>query len=165
MSVISSPLPEIADRIARLPDTATLAVVKDVKKAADQVAARVAGPDRRLSNAGRNGARLRTRDTWQRGAKTATIWATPPGPWRWVTDGTGPHVIGAGRANRRTGNYAAARFKAGRRRRLVVDGSVVTGPIFHPGSSGKGAWDDVGRRARQIVPKVYARELRKAVNG
>jgi hypothetical protein len=61
----------------------------------------------------------------------ATIFAVPPGPWRWVTDGTAPHLIGAGRA----------------------------------GTAGKGAWDAVRRGRDILVPKVFRRELRKAIHG
>jgi hypothetical protein len=95
----------------------------------------------------------------------ATIFAVPPGPWRWVTDGTAPHLIGAGRANRRTGNYAAIRFKKGRRKVLLIGGRPITGPVAHPGTAGKGAWDAVRRGRDILVPKVFRRELRKAIHG
>lgn len=153
--------PRIAHRAALL-----------VKTDALREARRVAGPDGRLSNAGKRGARLSV--TWRQApnATSVLVRAVPPGPWRWVTDGTKPHLIGVGRANKRTGNYAASRFgrSAGGRGRklrpLAIDGvGPRMPPAAHPGTAGKGAWRKVEARAPQALRKAGAVEVGRFVRG
>jgi hypothetical protein len=39
------------------------------------------------------------------------------------------------------------------------------GPVFHPGTTGKGTWTKVRTRSRPLVLKIYRDMLHEAVNG
>ena len=124
---LSNPLAGLSAEVARIPETASLAAVKVVKEIAKREAQKVAGADRRLSNLGRRGG-LTTRDTFKAGTASTqvTVFAVPPAPWRWMTDGTSAHIIGGGRANRRTGNYSGRKVTS--RKRLRIGGGWVDRP-------------------------------------
>jgi hypothetical protein len=101
--------------------------------------------------------------------------------WAIVTYGTEPHVIGFGRASKsgnRNYNPTAFNRKTGKRgalnRRLRQPGAPGRtkygspwrmGPVFHPGTTGKGTWTKVRTRSRPLVLKIYRDMLHEAVNG
>ena len=86
------------------------------------------------------------------GTATATINGTPTAPWVWINDGTSAHVIDT-------------RRRGGRRGPLMLKGAAhpVAGPVFHPGTSGRGAWRAVARAAEEIVPGHVADAVHEAV--
>lgn len=158
---------EVAAGVKALPISSAIAVSKAVRRVAETEAMRVAGADRRLSNLGRRGTVLSTRDTLQRGESAArsqlTIWARPAGGWAIVTTGAEPHLIGVGRASTRTGNYQSGHFR-GRRKLLSLAPDVVrTAPVFHPGVPGQQAWTRVATTSRRIVPQILRQELHRAM--
>ena len=71
------------------------------------------------------------------------------GPWRWIEDGTDPHVIGRGRD--RLGRH--------RRRIRTSDGSWLAGPVRHPGVRvGKRAWSRAIDESRSKALDAMRRE-------
>ena len=152
-------------RVTNLPTTAMVSAVMAVKEVARTEAVRVAGSDRRLSNARGT---MNVRDQTKGG--TAIITAVPPHLWQWMTKGTRPHVIGFGRASSRGNrNYTKAMTHAKRtggrtlRQRLLINGDWVTGPVFHPGTPGKNAWTNVVIRSKPVVTRIFADALDEAV--
>lgn len=167
------PLEGIAAQVGDIPATATLAAVRAIHTLARIEAVRYAGADRRLSNFGKKGARLATRDDYHHtgpSSAQATVYAVPPRVWAVVTDGAGPHVIGFGRAsrNRRTGvvgNYTGAARNAGKRLRMpATESGWRMGPVFHPGTAGRGVWRTVRVRGMRAAREIFAAELHRAVN-
>lgn len=153
----------VAAGVGDVPAVGMLAAVKAVKRVAEIEAMRVAGPDRRLSGMGRRG-RLTTFDDLDvaGAAAEATVHARPPGLWALVSYGAAPHVIGFGRS-RGGGNYRQA--GRNRNKRLRIGGSWVTGPVYHPGTSGQNSWAKVKKRSRPIVVKIFRDALHEAVSG
>jgi len=149
VTVVSSPLPRLADQVARVPTVAMPKVAVQVARAAERQAAKVAGGDRRLSNSGRGPLGVKTRVR----AGTATVVAAPPGPWQWITSGTDPHLIWGRRRRGKRGRGV-----------LVIGGRVVTGPAHHRGTRPRRAWNKVAADAADILPAVTAAELRRVVN-
>lgn len=87
--------------------------------------------------------RTRTRITDTAGTiVAATVWGVPPGPWRWINDGTKPHEI--------------RRRKRGPERLMTV---------HHPGMRGSGSWDRAELEARRRIPALMAAAVAKAVRG
>jgi hypothetical protein len=132
-----------------------IAAAKAVKASAREEAARDIGGDLRMSNVGTRGARLRAVDT-VRGSGSVVqgkVVGLPVGLWSLVTDGADPHII----RRRRGGKRRAQRGV------LVIGGRPVTGPVRHPGTSGKGTWRRVRRRAERDVPRAYAKAVRQVV--
>jgi hypothetical protein len=87
-------------------------------------------------------------------AATLTVKGVPTGPWVWITDGTGPHVIAVRR--RRSGARPPALQLAG-------GAHPIPGPVMHPGSAGRGAWRQVQAGAAQLVPAIFAQHVHGAV--
>lgn len=133
---------------ARRIDAAKYRVVRSVGKVVDDMARTAARPatggDAILTGKHRP-IRLRTRT---RIADTggiiaaATVWGVPPGPWRWINDGTKPHDI---------------------RRRKRGPESKLT--VHHPGMRGSGSWDHAELEARRRIPTLMATAVAKAVRG
>jgi hypothetical protein len=132
-----------------------ITAAKAVKQSAREEAARDIGGDLRMSNVGRRGARLRAVDTVRTSGTVTTgkVVGLPVGLWSLVTDGAAPHMI----RRRRGGKRRAQRGV------LLVDGRPVTGPVRHPGTSGKGTWRRVRRRAERDVPRAYAKAVREVL--
>jgi hypothetical protein len=163
-------LDAVAVDVGNVPRTATLAAAKAIKRVAEIEAMRAVGADRRVSHFGRRG-KLSTRDDFdfEKASAEASVYAVPPGMWAIVSYGTVPHVIGFGRASKSGNrNYNPTR-KGGRvNRRLRQPGSDTawrTGPVFHPGTSGKNTWGKVRKRSRPLVLKIFADALHEAVGG
>lgn len=96
----------------------------------------------RLSGVGKNGARVGVRTVFN-GSRSAIVQAT--GPLQLIERDTSAHAIPRVTSSRRlrtaAGRLSHKRESTGRalsgRTILVINGSVITGPVQHPGTTGK----------------------------
>ena len=121
-----------ADRLADAPARAIADASRQIEAVAERVGGTVAGQ------------RLTTRTAIS--GSRAVIVGVPPGPWSWITDGTGAHVIRPKTAEALFGGY----------------GHPVR-RVAHRGSKGRGAWRRVVAQANSIVPDVFSDAVHKAV--
>lgn len=70
-----------------------------------------------------------------RDSSTVLIKATPAGPWSWLTYGTKSHPI----RRRKPGKHPQAL-------RMGGGDAWITGPVIHPGTTGRGTWDGLVKR-------------------
>ena len=128
----------------------------------------------RLRNVGRNGARVGVRRTLLSN-DAALIQAT--GPLQLIERDTQAHDIPRTRGSRRlrtaAGRLSQKRESTGSvlsgRKILRINGSFVTGPVHHPGTTGKHPFD-IGVRAAEPAARIaadvlFARALRNVFNG
>lgn len=160
MSVVSSPIPAITRRVRAVGPAVTARTAAGLVTEAEVQARRVVGGDGRMSNSGRG--RLTARVL--RHGDTAVVEATPRGPWQWITTGTDPHPIGAGRRSRGTGG-AVSRGRRQRRVLYLSNGRVVAAPVNHPGTAGRGTWRRVESAGPDLLVDAGRVELRRAVRG
>jgi hypothetical protein len=149
-----------AIQVAKVPRTGAIAAAKLVKRFATEEAVHVGSP---FSGKARRGGRrsrpirLRARDDIRETVEETSVrvQGLPVGPWVWVDTGTRGHLIGAGRGKRRA------------KRTVLGGGSFgpVTGPVHHPGTRGRHAWYRVRRRSAVEVPKVFTKEVTRALRG
>jgi hypothetical protein len=132
----------------------------EIKKQALHIGELITGGDLRLSRFGtkksRGGRKLGV--GYEVSGNQATVTMKPAGLWVLLTDGAGPHMIGAGR-----------RAKSGRvtnqkgRPVLKFGGRFATAPIKHPGSRGKAGLDRVHAQVPRIVDETFHDVLAEAV--
>ena len=142
---------ELRRTLTKLADTPEPAV-KTACRTVEQYAASVGGTVRVGTNKRRVKLTATTKIRTSGNTVSATVVGEPVGPWVWKTDGTDPHRIAP----------------RGRGRRRVLAGALghpVSVPIRHPGSRGRGAWDDVAAYAAKTVPDVIERQIGRAING
>jgi hypothetical protein len=157
-------LRDAAGELRALPRRDVIRAVKAVKQiAADEVRYGIGDPV--MSNFGKRGARLRTRDTITGSGQYvfATVRGLPAGPWKILDQGSQPHLIGVGRARGRATSLAGGYKK---KRRYLAGRSYahpVIGPVFHPGSSGRHTWRRVKRRAAKEIPAMFAADVARIV--
>jgi hypothetical protein len=82
------------------------------------------------------------------GPGEANVKPTPSGPWKVLDEGAKPHTIKAKRRNR----SSVLRTPYGPRR-----------SVRHPGTRGKGTWDEASNRIARETPKRVHIEVRKAL--
>ena len=129
-------------------DAARFRVIRSVGRTVDEIARTAARPatggDAVLTGKHRP-IRLRTRtriaDTGGV-ISSATVYGVPPGPWRWINDGTKPHEI--------------------RRRKRGPESKLF---VHHPGMAGSGSWDRAEDEARRKIPTLMAVAVARAVRG
>ena len=124
-----------AELLGDIGPRAMISINRAVKAIAKEEAARAGSP---LVGKKKRGIRLGAYDSIDEGAVVTfgQIKGRPAGPWVWVTSGTKPHSI--------------RRRKRGPLKKMTV---------HHPGTAGRGAWDNVRRRAAKIVPDIVRDEL------
>lgn len=128
----------------------------------------------RLRGVGKNGARVGVRVTQQR-SDTALVQAT--GPLHLIERDTSAHLIprttGVRRRRTAAGRLSHKRESTGRvlsgRKLLVINGSVVTGPVLHPGTKGKHPFD-IGYVAAEgaalaAATSIFSKSLARVFNG
>jgi hypothetical protein len=109
------------------------------------------GGDMRMRNVGNAKLSVRTeRSRETGGAAVVTLSGLPKGPLSMLDKGTKAHVIGRA---------------TGRRKRLVIGGRVVLGPVRHPGARGKRTWSGVKPGALVEARRAAEVEWSKVVNG
>lgn len=141
MGAAAIKLRRTAGDLREIPRSAAIAAAKAVKAIAKEEAARVSGGDGKLNAGTRRGVPLKARDEITvKGRTTFVRVYGVGGGWVWVNTGTRPHEI--------------RRRKKGPMRKMTV---------HHPGTRGAGAWRRVVKRAKKIVPEIYADELHAAV--
>ena len=86
---------------------------------------------------------------------TATVYGIPAGFWVWKTTGTDAHLI-----PKRPPTKARPRPMAGGLRH-----PVQRTQLRHPGASGRGAWDNVRKRAATVVPEMVEQHIRRVIAG
>lgn len=159
-------------QLRRVPMAGMIAAAKITKKlAADEAARAVPGGVMHLHRKGKTPRRvkLRTRDDIRASGQhlvRCRVQALPVGPWVWLDTGTGPHPLGrAARGARRPrrGDYGPQRPGTGAR--LHVGQDWVTGPLHHPGTRGRHAWQHVVDQAHEVLPGVFSDEVEKALHG
>jgi hypothetical protein len=128
-----------------------------VKKQALHIGDKVTGGDRRLSRFGTARSRGRTRlgVNYKLTGARSVIDMKPAAMWVLTTGGARPHMIGAGKRTR-TGRFSKQR---GGRKRLLIGGGVVTGPVRHPGSRGRASLDRVYAQVPRIVQETIDETL------
>jgi hypothetical protein len=124
---------------AEMLEAASAAIVVDV----DKIAASVAGPDRRLSNAGPQQLGV----DYRVGRNAARLTLRPAGLWALAVGGAAPHAIGAGRS------------RSGGRQRLVIKGRVISGPVQHKGTKGKRPAVDLDKSVPETVADEFSTAL------
>ena len=138
---VAGELHALALELRELPRASMIVAAKAVKEAARQEGARLAGADG-LKGKKRRGLKLKARDDIRTAGDTTTcrIQGVSPAGWVWVTYGTRPHPI---------------------RRRKRGPMKVMTVP--HPGTRGRGGWDEVAARAAKIVPAIFDDQVVKVL--
>ena len=133
-------LHRLADDVAAIPMSGMIAAAKAAKKIVKDEGARVAGADG-MKGKKKRGLKLLARDDIRQTADGATCRVQGRVPaWIWATDGTGSHRI--------------RRRKRGPMRKMTVP---------HPGMPGRGAWFRVIARIEDVVPQIFADEVRRVV--
>lgn len=127
----------------------------------------------RLRNVGKRGARVGVR--LQKGSKSTVVQAT--GPLQLIERDTRAHTIprtvGTRRLRTAAGRLSHQRESTGRvlsgRKILVINGSIVTGPVNHPGTTGKHPFDKgvaaAEPAALQAAHNIFAKSLASVFNG
>ena len=141
MTTAAADLRRIAIEVGHVPDTGLYAAAKLVKRIAEEEGRRAGSP---MAGKHRRPIKLKARDKSIRpvtDGKAILIQGTPAGPWAWRTSGTAPHAI--------------------RRRKR---GPMKNMTVRHPGSRGRGAWLYVIARSEELVPRIFADAVDKAVN-
>lgn len=123
-----------------------------IKRQALHIGERVTGGDRRLSRFGtaRSKGRTRLGVNYKLANRRSVIDMKPAAMWALTTGGARAHMIGAGRRTR-TGRFSKQR---GGRKRLLIAGNVITGPVRHPGSRGRASLDRVYAQVPRIVQET-----------
>jgi hypothetical protein len=158
-----APITDLADDLADDLLTDLLGEISyAIKLQALHIGERVTGGDRRLSRFGtaRSKGRTRLGVNYKLTGTRSVIDMKPAAMWALTTGGARPHVIGAGRRTR-TGKFSKAR---GARKRLVIGGQVVTGPVRHPGSRGRASLDRVYAQVPRIVTETIETAIGERVN-
>jgi hypothetical protein len=152
-----------------------------VKKAMLAAAVMDAGGDMRLSNVGKNGARLSVGYTVTAGK--ALVFAR--GPWGLPEFGASPHLITSkqGGSRSRRARVLGGEASTKRRGKATVGSVIGIGPVFgkratgainisgvgwrkyarHPGTKGKGSWDKQANRINPLLAKKLIRDQTTAV--
>lgn len=131
-------------------------VAQKVKRAAEKERNRAVGFDGRLSNVGKNGAKLGVRYDFksQNGKPAALVRAT--GPWQIVEGDTVPHVITsryAGGSRLRRGAFGPA--LPGGRRSVILTPWGYRRYARHPGTKGKHPWRTaITDSTRNLTPET-----------
>ena len=137
----SADLRRIAIEVGNVTDTGLYAAAKLVKRVADEEARRVGAP---LEGHHRRAIKMRARDKNIRpvpDGKAILIVGTPAGPWVWMTSGTAAHTT--------------RRRKRGPMKKMLV---------HHPGvHRRRNAWTNVTDRATELVPRIFADAVDRAV--
>jgi hypothetical protein len=136
----SADLRRVAIEVGRVPDSGLYAAAKLVKRIAVEEGTRAGSP---MAGKHRRPIKLRARDKNIRplaDGRAILIQGTPAGPWAWRTSGTAPHTT--------------RRRKRGPMKKMTV---------HHPGSTGRGAWLYVIARAEDLVPRIFADAVNRAV--
>lgn len=143
----------------------------EVKQEALRVAAGVSGGDRRLSRFGTRRSRGRTRMGvgYDLAGRQSTIKMRPAALWALTNAGARPHVIGAGRRTR-SGRYTRTRRgqttvlalpAAKRSTQRSRPSNVRSGPVRHPGTSGRQALARLYRQVPTIVQDAFTDGLQQ----
>ena len=88
---------------------------------------------------------------------TALVKARPRGLWAIVERGAKPHNIGFSKVSRRRGGGETSKLIA------FADGSVVRGPLKHPGRSGSHPFQKGAEASKPAVKKAYETALTKSL--
>ncbi len=133
-------LRRLSDRVAAIPYRGMITAAKAAKQIAAQEGSAAGGP---LKGKKKRGLKLRARDDIRPAGSgyTCRIQGVSPAGWVWVTTGTAGHRI--------------RRRKRGPMRKMTVP---------HPGTAGRGAWYRVIARVEDVVPRIFADEVRDAVS-
>lgn len=161
-----------AHRLRSVPKAGMIAAAKITKQLAEREAARaVPGGVMHLPRKGKPPRRIKLRardDIRQVGARVVRcrVQALPVGPWVWVDSGTHAHIIGrVARGGRRPRRGFIGPQRPGTGAHLRIGKDWVTGPIWHPGVAGRGAWRRVVAAAEQVLPAVFDDAAEEALNG
>lgn len=140
MAAASVNLHRLAADVAAIPHTGMIAAAKAAKKIVADEGARFAGADG-MKGKKRRGLKLRARDDIRDHdhGTTCRVQGTVPA-WVWANTGARPHRI--------------RRRKRGPLRQLTVD---------HPGMPARHAWDHAARRIADVVPRIFAEHVHRAV--
>lgn len=127
-----------------------------IKLQALHIGEKVTGGDRRLSRfGGKNKGRTRLGVNYKIAGRRSVIDMKPAAMWALTTGGARPHQIGAGRRTK-SGKFTRQR---GGRKLLVIGGRVVSGPVRHPGSSGRASL----QRVYAQVPRIVTETIEDAI--
>lgn len=140
VATASVDLHRLAGRVRTIPRTGMIAAAKAAKQIAGQEGTRAGSP---LKGKKRRGLRLRATDDIRplgTDGTTCRIQGVSPAGWVWVTTGTQAHRI--------------RRRRRGPLRKMTVP---------HPGTAGQGAWWRVVARVEDVVPRLFADELTRAM--
>jgi hypothetical protein len=157
-------LRDAAGQLRALPRRDIIRAARAVKQiAADEVRYGIGDPV--MSNFGKRGAKLRTRDQISGSGQYVfcVVRGVPAGPWSILNEGAQPHLIGVGRSRGRqtalAAGYKKRRYLAGR-----AYAHPVIGPVYHPGSRpGRQTWRRVKRRAAKEIPAMFAGDVARIV--
>lgn len=134
--------------------TAVLAAGKD----AALEALRADLPSQRLSHLGRRGLKLNVGYDLT-GPASGQVKLRPRGAWLLLSDGAKRHPIGM---RRRTRSGRLVKRKGSGPPLLNFTGNDddwITGPVWHPGTAGKGTLATTITRLQEVVPRTYAELL------
>jgi hypothetical protein len=139
-AVASVNLHRLASEVRAIPRSGMIAAAKASKRIVVEEGRRIAGADG-IKGKKRRGLKLRARDdiATEGPVTTCRIQGSVPG-WLWVTFGTAPHRI--------------RRRKRGPMRKMTVP---------HPGTAGGSGWYRVIARIEDVVPHIFADEVRRVV--
>lgn len=134
-------LHRLAADVRAIPRSGMIAAAKAAKAIVKEEGARIAGADG-MKGKKRRGLKLRARDDIRPGTGEVVcrVQGSVPG-WVWATSGTDPHAI--------------RRRKRGPMRKMTV---------HHPGMAGWGGWYRVIARVTDVVPHIFADEVRRVVS-
>lgn len=125
------------------------------KDTALKLLVRTVGPDRRMSRFGKGRSRGRVRGGVgydYAGAGTTIVKYRPAGYWALLEAGADPHPI------------PTKAVRRGQRRRLLIDGQVVTGPVDHPGTRPKAVLTRAAADAERRIPAAVEDALTDLVD-
>jgi len=148
-----APVTDLADDLAgKLLDDLVGDISYAIKLQALHIGEAVTGGDRRLSRFGTKNSKGKTKlgVNYKVAGGRSVIDMKPAALWVMTTEGSRPHVIGAGRRTKK-GRYTKRAKRAGPPV-LFYGGRWVTGPVRHPGSRGRASL----KRVYAQIPRIVA---------
>jgi hypothetical protein len=142
VSDVAGDLRSLVVELEDLPMTYAIAAARASKKIVADEGDRVAGPDG-MKGKKKRGLKLRARDTIRTDPHGVNVRVQGRVPaWIWANTGTAPHSI--------------RRRKRGPLKKMTV---------YHPGTTGRGAWERAAKQIEQTVPLIFDDELDKVIRG
>lgn len=147
-AVLAGKLDRYAAGMDAAANTATGKAALAVKTAALAELSAVGVHGARLRNVGRKGRKLGVRYTIK-GGPTPTAIVSATGPWPLVEENVPAHLIPRGTRRR----------DRKKRPHLFFNEHWWTGPVRHPGTTGKHPWGKAWRKSRRYVRPIYDEQM------